>query len=148
MLNGLMIHYFAEAFQLAKRPLERALLMLVPASVNVVLNFLLIPLMGLMGAVIATLICYAVGVCLLVLAGRRHVALPLPVMDAARIGLAALAMWPVIAILPAWGGWPELLLKAGAGAGAYGVAALALDAGGARAFMQDRLAKTGGPPPA
>jgi len=148
LLNGLLIHYFAEAFQLVKRPMERVLLMLVPAGVNVVLNFLLIPQMGLMGAVTATLICYAVGVCLLVLAGRRHVALPLPLMEAARIGLAAAAMWPVIALLPDWGGWPELILKAGAGAAVYGAAALALDAGGARAFMRDRLAKTGGAPPA
>lgn len=147
LLNGLLIHYFAEAFQLAKRPFERALLMLVPAGVNVALNFLLIPQMGVMGAVIATLICYAVGVCLLVLAGRRHVALLVPLMDVARIGLAALMMWPVIAVLPNWGGWPELILKAGAGVAVYGAVALALNAGGARTFMRDRLAKTGGQPP-
>ena len=138
LLNGLLIHYFAEAFQLARRTHERAILMLVPATVNVALNFLLIPMMGLMGAVVATLICYVTGLLLLVLAGRRHVALPLPVMDAARIGLAALAMWPVIAVLPQLGGWPELVLKAGAGAVAYVAAALMLDAGGARTFMRNR----------
>lgn len=138
LLNGLMIHYFAEAFQLARRTQERAILMLVPAAVNVALNFLLIPILGLMGAVLATLICYVTGVLLLAVAGRRHVALPLPLMDAARIGLAAAAMWPVIALMPALGGWPELILKAGAGAITYGAAALVLDAGGARTFMRNR----------
>lgn len=138
LLNGLLIHYFAEAFQLARRTRERAILMLVPATVNVVLNFLLIPMLGLMGAVAATLVCYVTGLLLLALAGRRHVALPVPVMDVARIGLAALAMWPVIAVMPALGGWPELILKAGAGAITYGAAALVLDAGGARTIMRNR----------
>jgi len=146
LLNGLLIHYFAEAFQLARRTHERAILMLVPAAVNVVLNFLLIPHFGLMGAVSATLVCYATGVLLLALAGRRHVALPVPVGDLARIGLAALAMWPVVWMIPDLGGWPELLLKAGAGALAYAAAALVLDAGGARTIVRDRLGKTGTPP--
>ena len=121
LLNGLLIHYFAEAFQLARRTQERA-----------------IPLLGLMGAVVSTLVCYVTGLLLLALAGRRHVALPVPVMEAARIGLAALAMWPVIAVMPALGGWPELILKAGAGAITYGAAALVLDAGGARTIMRNR----------
>ncbi|MBA3068625.1 MAG: lipopolysaccharide biosynthesis protein [Hyphomonas sp.] len=138
LLNGLLILYFAEAFTLARRSHERAILMLVPAGVNIAANFLLIPLMGLMGAVVATVICYVTGLLLLAFAGRRHVALPLPLMDVARIGLAALAMWPVIAVMPDLGGWPELILKAGAGAITYGAAALVLDAGGARTFMRNR----------
>ncbi|MBI1399770.1 polysaccharide biosynthesis C-terminal domain-containing protein [Hyphomonas sp.] len=138
LLNGLLIHYFAEAFQLARRTRERAILMRVPAKVSAVLNFLLIPFLGLMGAVVSTLVCYVTGLLLLALAGRRHVGLPLPVMEAVRIGLAALAMWPVIAVMPALGGWPELILKAGAGAITYGVAALVLDAGGARTIMRNR----------
>jgi O-antigen/teichoic acid export membrane protein len=138
LLNGLLIHYFAEAFQLARRTLERALLMLVPAGVNIALNFVLIPQFGLMGAVIATMICYATGLVLLAAAGRRHVALPLPLGDVLRIGLAALAMWPVIALLPDLGGWPELMLKAAAGGLTYVGAALVLDAGGARTFVRNR----------
>lgn len=138
LLNGLLIHYFSEAFQLARRTQERVLLMLVPAGLKVALNLVLIPVFGLMGAVVSTLACYAVGAVLLAAAGRRHVALPLPPGDILRIGLAALAMWPVIAALPDLGGWPELILKAGAGAIVYGAAALVLDAGGARTFMQNR----------
>lgn len=143
LANGLMIHYFAEAFQLARRTHERAILMLVPAAVNIALNFALIPAMGLMGAVAATLVCYVTGILLLALAGRRHVALPLPVGDAARIGVAALAMWPVVWALPDPGGWPELFLKAGAGAFTYLLVSLVLDAGGARTIMRERLGKSG-----
>jgi O-antigen/teichoic acid export membrane protein len=112
--------------------------MLVPAGVNIGLNFLLIPAFGLMGAVVATMICYATGLVLLAVAGRKHVALPLPAGDLIRIGLAALAMWPVIALLPDLGGWPELMLKAAAGGLTYGAAALVLDAGGARTFVRNR----------
>ena len=42
------------------------------------------------------------------------------------------AMALVVIKLPALGGLPELLLKAGVGGGIYALFALALDAGGAR----------------
>ncbi|MEL6861722.1 MAG: lipopolysaccharide biosynthesis protein, partial [Pseudomonadota bacterium] len=58
LLNGLIIHYYSEAFQLAHRTGEQALLMLVPAGANIALNLVLIPQFELMGAVMATLISY------------------------------------------------------------------------------------------
>ncbi|WP_353256202.1 lipopolysaccharide biosynthesis protein [Hyphomonas sp.] len=140
LLNGLTIHYFAHAFQLVHRTREGVLLMLVPAVLKIVLNLILIPQIGLMGAVYSTLISYASGVAVLALFGRRHVALPLPPGDLLRIGLAALAMWPVIALLPDIGGWAELILKAGAGALVYAAAALVLDAGGVRTLVRNRFA--------
>lgn len=140
LMNGLTIHYFAHAFQLVHHTREGVLLMLVPAVLKVVLNLILIPQIGLMGAVYSTLISYAFGVAVLALFGRRHVALPLPPGDLLRIGLSALAMWPVIAFLPDIGGWAELILKAGAGAIVYAAAALVLDAGGARTLVRNRFA--------
>ena len=138
LLNGLLIHYFSEAFQLAKRTGERAALMIVPAVLNIILNMILLPTsLGIMGAVFATLISYAVGIILLAGFGRRHVRLPIPVTDFAKISLACAAMWPVIAVMPAWGGWGELLTKAIAGGFTYAVAAYSLDAGGARRFVRN-----------
>lgn len=147
LLNGLIIHYYSEAFQLAHRTGERALLMIIPAGLNIVLNLLLIPSFGLMGAVGATLVSYAIGLLVLAARGRRHVALPLPLSDLLRISLAALAMWPVLALVPAWGGWTELLVKAAIGAMTYLGVAFALDAGGARGFVRGWL-KTEGRLPA
>ncbi|WP_084398512.1 lipopolysaccharide biosynthesis protein [Henriciella aquimarina] len=138
LMNGLLIHYYSEAFQLARKTGERALLMLIPAGVNIAANLVLIPRFGLTGAVIATVVSYGLGLIILALRGRRYVALPLPVGDLARVILASLSMWPVIALVPDFGSWPELIAKACAGGVTYMAVALLLDAGGARSFMQDR----------
>lgn len=141
LLNGLLIHYFSEAFQLAHKTGQRALLMLVPAVSNIVLNLIMLPMFGLMGAVYATVASYAIGVVLLAVVGRRHVAFPIPVAELLKVGIACLAMWPVISVLPDLGSWPELMLKAAAGGLTYGIIAIALNAGGAREFVQQRLKK-------
>jgi O-antigen/teichoic acid export membrane protein len=143
LLNGLLIYYFSEAFQLAHKTKERALLMLVPASANVILNLILIPQMGLMGAVIATVASYALGITVLASFGRRFVALPLPFGELVKVAFAALAMWPVLMLVPAWGSWPELITKAFIGGATYIIAALLLDAGGARGFVREKLASKG-----
>ncbi len=139
LLNGLLIYYFSETFQLTHKTRLRALLMLIPAGVNIALNLILIPPMGIIGAVIATLVSYALGIVVLAGVGRRHLALPVPVGELVRVVLAALAMWPALLLVPAWGSWPELAAKAALGGAVYVIAALILDAGGARGFLRDKL---------
>ena len=143
LLNGLIIHYYSEVFNLAHRTGELVLLMLIPAGANIALNLILIPQFGLFGAVLATLLSYGLGLGVLALVGRRLIPLPMPLLDLAKIAIAALAMCPVIWSLPAWGSWPELLLKAAAGGLTYGFVAFALDAGGARGFVSGRLTSKG-----
>ena len=143
LLNGLLIHYFSEAFQLAKRTGQRALLMIVPAGLNIALNVVLLPSsVGVMGAVYATLISYAVGVVLLAWVGRRHVALPIPGGEFLKIALACAAMWPAVSLVPAWGSWVELFAKAVLGATVYGVSIYILNAGGARDFVREMERKS------
>lgn len=146
LLNGLLIHYYSEAFQLARKTGERALLMIAPASVNILANLILIPLMGLTGAVVATVGSYGFGVILLALRGRQYVALPMPLIQLAKVGIACAAMWPVIMLVPDFGSWPELFAKAAAGGLAYIAVALLIDAGRVRSFMQDRSDASGGDP--
>jgi O-antigen/teichoic acid export membrane protein len=138
LMNGFLIYYFSEAFQLAHKTGQRALLMIVPAGANILLNLILLPRFDIMGAVWATLASYAIGIILLGWVGRRHVALPVPLLDVAKVAAACLAMWPVIHIMPDLGPWPSLFLKAAAGGLVYVIAAFALDAGGARAFVRNR----------
>lgn len=140
LLNGFLLHYASEAFQLAHRTRLRALLMLVPALLNIALNLILLPLIGLMGAVYATVISYGVGLVLIGAVGYRLVAFPWPVGTALRVGVAALAMWPAVWLVPDFGSWLQLILEATAGGVAYVIAVLALDAGGARGFLRERLA--------
>jgi len=145
LLNGLLIHYFSEAFQLAHKTTQRALLMIVPAGLNILLNLTMLPHFGVMGAVYATLISYGVGIALLAAVGRRYVALPVPITEILKVALACAAMWPVIHVLPRLGSWPELFLKAAAGGLAYVIVAYALNAGGARSFVQNMRKPSGSP---
>ena len=143
LLNGLLIHYFSEAFQLARKTGQRALLMIVPAALNILLNLILLPgSLGVMGAVYATLVSYGVGVVLLAWVGRKHVALPIPLGEFAKISLACAALWPAVTLVPDWGSWAELVTKASIGAVAYGAVIYILNAGGARDFMRKAAAKT------
>ena len=92
LMNGLLIHYYTEAFQLAKKTGEQALLMLVPAGANIAANLVLIPMLGLIGAVVATVGSYALGILIIALRGRRYIALPMPFGELVKIALASLAM--------------------------------------------------------
>lgn len=139
LMNGLLIHYYTEAFQLAKKTGEQALLMLVPAGANIGANIILIPMLGLVGAVVATIGSYLLGITIIALRGRRYIALPMPLGELWKIALASAAMWPAVAAVPHFGSWPELFCKAAAGGLVYLAAAWLLDAGGARSFMRDRL---------
>ncbi|NNC37992.1 MAG: lipopolysaccharide biosynthesis protein [Acidimicrobiales bacterium] len=141
LLNGLLIHYYSESFQLAHRTRTRAYLMAVPVVMNIALNVLLIPMFDIMGAVYATVASYLTAVILLGIVGRQYVALQFPLMDIARIGLACACMWPAIQLVPEIGGWSELFAKVLAGALVYGVVVFALNAGGARNLVQKVLKK-------
>lgn len=135
LMNGWMTYYFAEAFVLAKRTGLRAVLMLAPVVLNIALNIVLLPRLGLMGAVYATVACYALSLGMSMLVGQRMARLPVPVKDLATTSLACLAMAGVTLMLPDMGGLVELVLKAGLGALAFGVAAIALNAAGARDIL-------------
>jgi O-antigen/teichoic acid export membrane protein len=136
-----MCDYFSEAFMLSKKALERAMLMLVPTILNLGLNIILLPRIGLMGAVIATVVAYAVGMVLLALVGRRHIALPIPFGETAKIALACAVMAAVVYAAPSLGGVPEILLKATLGGVAYGSAAILLNLADARTKLNSLMAR-------
>ena len=142
-LNGLLIHYFSEAFQLAKKTGERALIMLIPTITNIGLNIVLLPQLGLMGAVYATVGCYALAVVLLAGFGRRHIRLPIPLVDLVKVLVACLAMAGAVSLVPDWGGFIELVLKAGVGAVVYAAVVVSLDAADARQYARDFAGKVG-----
>ena len=132
LFNGLLIHYFSEAFQLAHKTAERAFIMLIPSLLNIGLNIVLLPVMGLMGAVYATVFCYVLAVALLAGFGRRHLAMPVPMLDLAKILGACLAMAGAVQLIPGFGGLIELMCKAAIGALTYGLCVVSLNAAGAR----------------
>lgn len=141
LLNGLVIYYFSESFQLSSRTGLRALLMLAPAILNVVLNVILLPRVGVMGAVYATVACYAFALVLVAGVGRRFVPLPIPAFDLAKVMIACLAMWVTVRFVPAFGALPEVMLKAGVGALTFAMAAWAINAAGARELINSGIGR-------
>jgi O-antigen/teichoic acid export membrane protein len=135
LIAALAMHYAAEAFVVGARTGRRALLLIVPVVLNLGLNVALIPHFGLMGAVWATLASYGAALALLAAAGRSVVPLAWPVGGMARIAGACGVMAAVVVAVPDVGGLAELALKAAAGATAYSLAAIVLDAGGVRPLV-------------
>ena len=132
LLAGLTTYYFHQAFTLGRRTLLLLAAMAVPAGANVVLNLLLIPPLGVMGAALATALSFGVGLVASVWLGRRAIALPMPWNALVRCGVATLVMTGAVLLVPAIGGFPELAAKAAVGAAVYGLAAWLLDAAGVR----------------
>lgn len=130
--SGVTTYYLHQAFTLGRQTRLLMAAMTLPAGLNLVLNFALVPAFGLDGAMWATTVSYGVGALASWLIGRRVIALPIPTDTLIRAGLACLPMVLVVSMLPDMDEVPELALKAGFGALAYGVTAWLLDAGGLR----------------
>lgn len=138
-LAGMTTYYLLQAFTLARRTPLLIVSMLAPAAANVVLNLVLIPRLGLDGALWATTVSYGIGAVAAWALARRACALPIPWDVLAMAGAASLAMAACVLALPSLGGLAELALKAGVGAAAYGAIVLALDVAGLRARLSELL---------
>lgn len=131
-LSGVTTYYLLQAFTLARRTPLLIVSMSAPALANVILNLVLIPRLGLDGALWATTLSYGLGAAAAWALGRRACPLPIPWDVLAKAGGASLAMAACVSLLPSPGGLPELVLKAGVGALVYGALVLGLDVGGLR----------------
>jgi O-antigen/teichoic acid export membrane protein len=136
LMNGIMTFYFHEAYVLGRKPRAMAVVMTGAAALNLGLNIVLIPLLGLTGAALATVIAYGAALAVCIVHGRTVFALPIPVSDWVRSGGAALVMGAVILALPSLDSAPaELALEISLGAGVYALLALVLDAAGCRTLI-------------
>ncbi|WP_269513338.1 lipopolysaccharide biosynthesis protein [Brevundimonas subvibrioides] len=132
LLSGMTAYYFGQAFVLGRRT-DRLLLTLgIPAASNVILNLILVPPMGVMGAALATTTSFVIGLLASIALGRRIVAMPIPWTALSRCALACGGMAGTVVLMPAYGGVPELALKAGVGAVVYAAVVLILNAAGVR----------------
>ncbi|KQY86635.1 MULTISPECIES: lipopolysaccharide biosynthesis protein [unclassified Brevundimonas] len=141
LLFGLTAYYFGQAFTLGKKTKRLLIAMAIPAGANVVLNLILVPRFGLMGAAWATAASFGLGLIATMLIGRRVVALPIPWESLVRCGVATGVMALVVSRLPALGGFPELMLDASVGGLVYAAAALTLNAAGVRDVAARLLAQ-------
>jgi O-antigen/teichoic acid export membrane protein len=132
LFSGLNTYYFLQAFTLAKKTRLLVVAMAIPAISNIVLNVLMIPRMGLVGAGLASALSFGLGLAGSWLLGLNTLRLPVPVIDLVKIGLSTAFMMVVLSLLPSWGGLAELLSRAIAGLAIYGGLAWLLDLNGIR----------------
>ena len=133
LFSGLNTYYFLQAFTLARKTRLLVVAMAVPAVANIILNIVLIPAMGLIGAAWASALSFALGLVVSWILGYRALPLPVPLWELARIGACTAAMIIALCLLPSWGGIAETVLKSVAGAVVYGTLAWILNLNGIRA---------------
>ena len=126
-LMGLQVFYFDLAFQLGHHTMGIAKIGVVIATVNIGLNYWLIPIMGIQGAAIATLSSFMVGSILSAIMGKKHYSLPVPYKSFIKIIVATLFMTLCLWWLKDYRGWGWLLIQLAVGAFSYLVMVVALN---------------------
>jgi len=122
VLNGFINYYIQRAFVLSGATKSFVWVLLAPFGLNIGLNLWLIPIYGLLGAVIATIAAYSLGALVAFIVARRHYPLPFPAKASVKISFACLCMAAAVIVIPWPESWPSavrLLVKAGWGASIY-----------------------------
>lgn len=136
MLNGFMTYVFHESFVIGRQPKIMAGLMAGSAVVNLLLNLVLIPVMGLVGAALATVLSYALALVACIVMGRGIFRLSLPLEDWVKAGAASIVMAAGLMALPApEAAFVHLAVHIAAGAAIYAIVALTLDIAGCRSVF-------------
>jgi O-antigen/teichoic acid export membrane protein len=132
LFRGFRSHFVDHAFHLAGRP-NLMLWFLAPAAVaNVLLNLVLVPRYGMMGAAWSALVCQAGATVASWLIGRRVFPLWLPPGSVVRVVAAVLAMAVVLWIVRFPLTWLGLIGAVTLGLAVFGLASVLLDVGGIR----------------
>jgi len=140
VMSGMLTYYAQKAFMISERTDVFVWVLIAPVAVNLILNVLFIPQYGLIGAVIATCVAYALGLILAIVIGRRYYPLPIPVKAFFQIGLSCLVMSIVVHNLPVPKTWPDifhLIIKGGVGASVYGSVSWLINSGGCRSYIKE-----------
>jgi len=141
LLAGFQVHFFDHAFHLGRRT-ELAAWSVGPAVVvNILLNVLLLPRIGLMGAVYATIGGYVAALCGSIGFGRTVFRIDFPFRPVLRIVAATVVMISVLKIIPAPATVAGLCVLLLAGVTTYAAASLLFDVAGARSLLSRRLAR-------
>ena len=144
VMNGFISFYAQRGFVLARKTGALAFTMIIPVLLNFTMNWFLIPIYGLKGAVWATLAAYALGLVASIIVARRYFPLPLPWTALVKTSFACLVMAGVVFAIKTPDSMPdviELLLRAGVGAMVYGIVAFATNAANCRELIKGLVAK-------
>ena len=142
MFMGLRAFYFDLAFQLALRTDLQLWAMGSAALLNVGLTLWFVPHFGILGAVYATVLAYAMALVISMVLGRRVFSLPLPASKLFWVVLATGAMALALRVAPrADGSVAGLVLSVASGVVVYGAVIWAADVGGARRYVNNLIGR-------
>lgn len=126
VLDGMVVMVGAGLY-IQKRTLSLAALVVGSTVLNIVLNLLLIPKFGLVGAAGATLIAYLVLVVSIHLVATRHLPVTFPWASAAKFGAMAIAMYVAVGQVRLGEGIGNLIVKIAVGGAFYALLVVLLD---------------------
>jgi len=137
LIGSYKSYYLDLPFQIRRVTKYQGYVVVFMALLNVVLNIILLPQFGTLGAAWATLAAFLAGAILSWRIGRRLLHLSIFTRDTVRIGLATLTMAIALLLMPdsAIFGW--LVAKVLAGCAVYVAAAAALNVSGSRSVVVD-----------
>jgi O-antigen/teichoic acid export membrane protein len=134
-LSALRAHYFSHVQHLTNRT-WRLLIALAPAAIlNLALNIVLLPRMGLMGGVWASVIAYALGLAISIWQARGEFGLPFPIRQTAKAVAATLVMCVALKLYAFPPGTGGLLMMIVVGGLLYGAQVAILDIGRIRSRL-------------
>ncbi len=136
---GLQATYFDIAFQLSHYVITVVKIGIVIAIVNFLLNYWLIPPMGMKGAAIATLSSFTLGSVLSAILGRRRFKLPFPFIEFTKILIASLVMGFCLWWLKDLRGWGWLMLQFGVGIISYALMLIVFNILDTRTYIKKYL---------
>jgi O-antigen/teichoic acid export membrane protein len=135
LLRGFTIHYLDHALHLGRRT-DLFLYTVGPAAaLSLTLNLLLIPWLGLAGAVVTALASQTLALLSTAVIGRRVFPIGFPVGQAARVAAATIVMAGALRLLDPAPDIEGLALAVASGVLAYAAAALMVNVGGARSWL-------------
>ncbi len=124
LLSGLRAYWFDVPFYLKQNTLTHSSILGLGALSNLVLNVWWIPTFGLMGAVYATLISYALTLILSFWKGRSLMVISIPWFDTVGVVTATFSMAITLWFIPEWGDVVGLMVRLALAAMAYGIIAV------------------------
>jgi O-antigen/teichoic acid export membrane protein len=131
-------YYLDLAFQLSRSTGRQVVTSALGAVVNTVLNLVLIPRYGVLGAAYSTLLAYVAAFAASAWLGRAVCPLPVPWSPLLRIAAATGVMAAVLATQRHHTGPAALALQVALGAAVYAAAAVLFDVGGIRGALRTR----------
>lgn len=144
LLAGFQIHFFDHAFHLSRRTTLFLWTTGPAALLNIGLNVLLLPRLGLMGAVWATLASYVVSLAASIVIGARVLKVPLDLPELARVLLAGAVMVIAVVALDVPGSVPGLAAASVVAVLVFGAMGVGLDVAGWRTRLGAARTKRSG----